>query len=178
MKFCLSLALRSGADVIVELHPDGEYMTGSIVPALALVRKGADMVLGNRLDSHPMSFGMHPGKVVVTRLLSRMDNVALGTHIPDLHQGFRVYTRNLLTHIPYEKNSDDYIFSFEIITQAIFYGFTVSSVPVSVRYRGRKRGATNWRSFVYTLSTFRCISEYFAARLGMPTQRFVRGFPI
>lgn len=172
LKYCLSTALRHGADIIIELHPDGEYKTDGIVPAIREVQKGAKMVLGNRLDSDPVSSGMRKDKYIITRLLSAVDNAILGTHIPDLHQGFRVYTKELLAGVPYLVNSDGYIFSFEIIAQAVFFGFRIASVPVSVSYRGSKRGASGWNSLVYTMATMGVLFELFLARMGLPMKHF------
>lgn len=172
LKYCLSTALRHGADIVIELHPDGEYKPDGIQPALGEVRRGAQLVLGNRLDSDPVAAGMRPEKFIITRWLSAVDNAVLGTHIPDLHQGFRVYTRDLLTRVPYGKNSDGYIFSFEIIAQAVFFGMRVSSVPVSVAYTGAKRGASIWNSFVYTMKTLHVLFELFLARMGFPMKHF------
>lgn len=173
LKYCLSLALARGADTIVELHPDGEYKTDGIRAALGKIQSRTGLVLGNRFSGDPVASGMHRTKYIVTRMLSSIDNVILGTHIPDMHQGFRVYTKKLLSHIPFKTNSDDFSFSFEIIAQAVFFAYPIASVPVSVSYTGTKRGATTRASFLYTLATFRILCEYLLARLGVPTKHFV-----
>lgn len=152
LKFCISTALSRGADVIMELHPDGEYEADGIIPALAKVKKGAHLVLGNRfLGSNN---GMYAWKNVGTRVLSAIDRVLLGTRIGDLHQGFRVYTRHLVEQIPYKAYSNNYLFSFEIIVDAIRGGFAVEEVPVSTSYTGKKRGALPKAAILYALQTF------------------------
>lgn len=154
VKYCIGLALQKGADVIIELHPDGEYGLDGVVPAIEEVKQGALLILGNRFAGNPVSHGMRRSKYIVSRALTAIDNMLLGTHIPDMHQGFRVYTRKLLTRIPYETGSDDYRFSFEIIVWAISRHVPIASVPVTVHYTGVKRGASIRASIIYTLATF------------------------
>ena len=66
--------------------------------------------------------------------MSFMDELVLGIEMSEFHSGFRMYTRKLLESVPFRQNSDDYLFSFEIIVQAVYWGFKVAEVPVSCRY--------------------------------------------
>ncbi len=174
LKYCLTLALDHGADVIIELHPDGEYGVDGIPPALAEVQKGAQFILGNRFSSRSVKLpqGMIPAKYLVTRLLSALYDAALGVRIPDMHQGFRVYTRTLLSAVNWRATRDDFLFSFEIICQAIYHTMKIASVPVTARYQGKKRGASWTHSLRYTLGTVPVILRYFCACLGVPDQMF------
>lgn len=174
LKYGLTLALSQGAHVVVEIHPDGEYGTDGIVPALAEIRKGAVLVLGNRFSSRNGSLpsGMITTKFWVTRFLSRVYNSVLGTDIPDMHQGFRVYTKTLLTAANWRATHDNFLFSFEIICQAMYRRLPIASVPVTARYQGKKRGASWRHSIVYTLGTFPVLVRVIMARLGLQNQLF------
>jgi glycosyltransferase involved in cell wall biosynthesis len=156
VKMCLGVALLHKADVIVELHPDGEYDLDGIFPALIAVKKGSEMVLGNRFYRSLLASktGMYWWKAIATRLLTGIDNVFLGSHIPDFHQGFRVYTKKLLESIPYKQTSNSYVFSFECIVLALQQKKQIAVVPVTTHYQGNKRGATAQSSWKYTLNTF------------------------
>lgn len=159
LKMCLGIALDHGADVIIELHPDGEYGTDGIVPAIQKVQNGAHLVLGNRFTARPK--GMYWQKILVTRLLTAMDNWMLHTSIPDMHQGFRVYTRTLLERVQYRGLSNGYLFSFQIIVAAIKNKLMVDSVPVTAHYRGKKRGASWSASARYAADTcWAILGEY------------------
>jgi glycosyltransferase involved in cell wall biosynthesis len=171
LKYCLSTALARGADIVVEIHPDGEYDTDGILPALQAVKKGAVFVLGNRFSSHYPK-GMYWWKYVLSRGLTTVCNVVLGTNIPDMHQGFRVYTRKLLETVNYMADSDNYVFSFEIIAQATCRGLAIASVPVTASYKGKKRGASVLPSVVYVFSTCKVLIEYVLARMGVGVVRF------
>jgi glycosyltransferase involved in cell wall biosynthesis len=158
LKMCLGVALEHGADVIMELHPDGEYGIDGIVPAIEKVREGAHLVLGNRFDGYPK--GMYWQKYIASRLLSWLDNLILGTQIPDMHQGFRVYTRKALETVDYRSFADDYLFSFQIVAAAVRHEMRIDSVPVTAQYVGKKRGAS-WRASVrYTIGTFSVLGGF------------------
>jgi len=174
LKRALRLALARGADIIVDIHPDGEYKPLCIPKALAKVREGADLVLGNRFSSpfSPLQNGMRIWKLIPIAFLNRMDRFIFGPAACDFHQGFRVYTRNLLTRIDFLKNSNDYLFSFEIIAQAAWRRMRIEQVPVETCYRGRKRGASLVRSIKYALGTFWVRGLYLLARAGFHSKLF------
>jgi glycosyltransferase involved in cell wall biosynthesis len=153
IKTCLSLALENGADIIIELHPDNEYKADAILPAISAIKSGAKLVLGNRFTEkkHALKSGLYFWKYPFIRTLNSVCNFVLGTQINDLHQGFRVYTRELLEGIDFQKLSNDYLFSFEIISLAVKRKLVIVSVPVSTSYTGRKRGANIKSSIKYVL---------------------------
>jgi len=153
MKFGLKIALESGAHIIVEIHPDGEYLPDGILPALEKIKQGAKLVLGNRF-SHTNPKGMYGWKVFANKLLTWIDNSILQTHFPDLHQGFRVYTKDFLKHARFAHNSNDFTFTFEVILQAIYHKFPIAVVPVTAIYKGRKRGVTTKNGAIYTIKSF------------------------
>lgn len=169
-KRCLEIALDHGADVIVELHPDGEYGTDGVLPAMQKINSGAHLVLGNRFAVRPK--GMYWQKIIVTWLLTLLDNAVFNTHIPDMHQGFRVYTKKLLETVDYSSFSNQYLFSFEMIAAAIQNNCVVNWVPVTATYRGKKRGASWGASVRYTLATFRVRIAYLFGYYTQKKQEF------
>lgn len=177
LKFCLSKALLEGADVIVELHPDREYEKDGILPALEKVKQGTLLVLGNRFGKKK-TVGMFWWKYLPIQLLTWMDNVVLGTDIADMHQGFRVYTKELLEKIDVKRAHNDYIFSFEIIAQTAFERLSIANVPVTTRYYGKKRGASFRASIIYSLKTFLVLGRFILAKLGKNDSLFTRPIKI
>lgn len=176
LKRAISLALERGADIIVDLHPDNEYLPSAILPAIQKVKEGAAMVLGRRFNrmSDLTKHGMYAWKLPPLMLMSAIHRLVLGTRIKDLHQGFRVYTRKLLERVPFERGSNNYIFSFEIIAQTIFKKLPIAEVPVETRYEGKKRGASLKSSIRYSLGTFKILWLFLLARLGLPVKLFQR----
>ncbi len=171
LKKCFAIALAHKADIIVEIHPDGEYKPDGITPALKKIKKGARLVLGDRFSASRK--GMRYWKIPTTKTLSAIDNLILGTKIKDFHQGFRVYTKELLKKVQWQSNSNGYIFSFEIIAQAVYQNSSIASVPVSTRYTGKRRGLNFIQSIVYALKTFWVLSLFILSRLGYKNTQVV-----
>lgn len=172
LKFCLGKALEKGADIIIELHPDGEYAPDGIKPAIQKIEKGAKLILGERKNL--LSSGFPLWKYPFVKLLNFIDNLILGSSIVDLHQGFRVYSRELLEKVNFRAGSNNYIFSFEIIVQTIFQKLKIETVPVTVKYQGKKRGANLRPSIYYTLGTFLVSFFFLLAKLGLKSTLFAK----
>lgn len=174
MKRALSIGLLQGGDVFVDIHPDGEYLPSSIPAALSCVKSGAQFVLGNRFGSilGPLKSGMLFWKILPIWFLNFVARTVLGVDIKDMHQGFRVYTREMLEKINFENNSDDYLFSFELIAQAAIKKIPIAQVLVETHYRGSKRGASLKKSILYTLGTFKTLLVFLCAKWGVPSQLF------
>ena len=174
LKRALVLALKHGADIVVDIHPDFEYKPSAVPKALDKAKRGADLVLGNRFFSWsaPLSGGMRIWKIVPILVLNKIDKLILGLKVDDFHQGFRVYSRKLLSQVDFRNNSNDYLFSYEIIAQAAYKGLKIDQVPVETSYRGKKRGASLANSIKYSLGTVKVRVLYLLARLGMRTKLF------
>ena len=136
-KTCYLEALQRGADVIVMLHPDGQYEP-ELIPHLIepIVRGEADMVLGSRMAEKGAAIagGMPRYKYLANRLLTAIENAVLGTHVSELHTGYRAYSRQFLMTVPFLRNSLDYSFDSEILMQASQFGFRIAEVPAHSRY--------------------------------------------
>lgn len=174
MKRALSLALSSGADVIIDIHPDGEYKPTAIPQALKKINDGAEFILGNRFTTYgnPLKSGMYIWKWIPIRLLNLIDRIILNIYLDDFHQGFRIYTRKMLEKINYRFNSNSYLFSFELIAQAAYHKTKIAQVPVETSYTGKKRGASLRSSIQYSLGTFKVLFLYILAKIGIKTKLF------
>lgn len=175
LKRALAIALSHGADIIVDIHPDGEYKPSAIPLALKKMQKdGFEFVMGNRFTNiaNPLKSGMRFWKVLPLLTLSYIDRLILGLKITDFHQGFRVYTRNLLKKVSFEENSNNYLFSFELIAQSVLNGIKIGDVPVETNYVGEKRGASLKNSIKYSLNTFKILAFYLLAKIGFKNKIF------
>ncbi len=136
-KTCYLEALRSGADVVVMLHPDGQYDPAMLPDLVAPILAGtADMVLGSRML---IPGGARAGKMplyryVANRVLTTIENRMLGTAFSELHTGYRAYSRRFLESVPFLRNSDNFVFDTQIIAQAVAMNQRVSEVPIETRY--------------------------------------------
>lgn len=168
MKKALEIALNQGTDIIIDIHPDGEYKPSAIPAALKQIQQGSQFVLGNRFTSltQPIKNGMYIWKLIPLRILNSIDSLIFGIRLNDFHQGFRVYTRSMLDKVNFQDNSNNYLFSFELIAQAIYKRVKITQVPVETNYTGKKRGASLKNSIIYSLGTFKILLLFTLAKLG------------
>jgi glycosyltransferase involved in cell wall biosynthesis len=155
-KTCYLEALQRGADVVVMLHPDGQYEP-SLIPRMVepILSGQGDMVLGSRLIRAGAwrASGMPRYKFLANRGLTGIENLVLGTSFSELHTGYRAYSRRLLLTVPFLRNSIDFVFDSEMIMQAVYFGFRIIEVPASTRYFPEASSASAGQSIVYGLKT-------------------------
>jgi glycosyltransferase involved in cell wall biosynthesis len=136
-KTCYLYALQRGADVVVMLHPDGQYEPSLIPELIRPILDGrADLVLGSRLAKPGMARagGMPLYKYVANRCLTTIENWVLGTNLSEMHSGYRAYSRRLLLTVPFLRNALDFSFDSEMLMQAVHFGFRIAEVPAPSRY--------------------------------------------
>jgi glycosyltransferase involved in cell wall biosynthesis len=136
-KTCYMEALRDGADIVIMLHPDGQYDPAIIPAMIAPIQEGrADMVLGSRMlvPGGAVRGGMPLWKRMANRFLTTLENLAMGRRFSECHTGYRAYSRNFLETVPFLRNSNGFVFDTEVIFQAVAFNLAVAEVPVSTRY--------------------------------------------
>ncbi len=169
-KTCYREALDRGADVVVMIHPDYQYDSRVIPHAVGFIELGiCDVVLGSRIRSRDeaMHGGMPVYKYLANRFLTVVENFALGQNLGDFHSGFRVYRREVLERIPFERNSDDFVFDTQFLVQAVRLGFRLGDIPVPVRYFAEASSINFRRSMVYGLRTLGEVGRFWLHRLGL-----------
>jgi glycosyltransferase involved in cell wall biosynthesis len=169
-KTCYREALQRSADIIVMIHPDYQYDSRVIPHAVGFVEADiCDVVLGNRIRSRreALSGGMPLYKYISIRFLTSVENIALGQNLGDFHSGFCVYRKAVLERIPFEKNSDDFVFDSQFLVQAVRFGFRLGDIPVPVRYFDEASSINFRRSLKYGFSTLGVVGQYWLDRLGI-----------
>lgn len=106
-------------------------------------------------------------KYVANRFLTVIENFALGQNLGDFHSGFRVYRREVLERIPFECNSNDFVFDTQFLVQAVRFGFRLGDIPVPVRYFPQASSINFRRSVRYGLGTLGVVGRYWLNRLGL-----------
>ncbi|MEQ9112860.1 MAG: glycosyltransferase family 2 protein [Miltoncostaeaceae bacterium] len=175
-KTCYLEALQRGADVVVMLHPDGQYEP-ALVPALVapIVEGRADMVLGSRLaEGRARQGGMPLYKYLANRALTRFENRVLGTELSEMHSGYRAYSRELLLTVPFLRNNLGFSFDSEMIMQSVHFGFRIAEVPVPTKYFAEASSISLKASTVYGLRTLAVAGRLILHRTGvLPCKRFI-----
>ncbi len=173
-KTCYLQALQDEADVVVMLHPDGQYEP-TLIPELVkpILAGEADLVLGSRLmeKGGALQGGMPMYKYIANRALTTIENRALGTSLSELHTGYRAYSRELLMGIPFLRNSLDFSFDSELLMQVVHFGFRIAEVPVRTIYSQEASSIGLRVSTVYGLKTLRALMRLELHRRGLVRSR-------
>ena len=167
-KTCYALALSRGAEYVVMVHPDYQYDSRLILCALEILKWGiCDVVIGNRVRTRRecLAGGMPLYKYIANRFLTIFENMALGQNLGDFHSGFRAYRRKLLEKIPFERNSNDFVFDAQFLMQAVQFGFVLGDIPMPVRYFKEASSINALRSVVYGIQIIRYLGILFLHRL-------------
>jgi glycosyltransferase involved in cell wall biosynthesis len=172
-KTCYLEALRLGADVVVMLHPDYQYEPRLVTPMASMISSGVyDMVLGSRiLGGTAMSGGMPLWKYASNRILTAIENMALGSKLSEFHTGFRAYSREALLAMPLLANSDDFVFDNQLIAQAVALGLRIGEISCPTSYHGDASSINFSRSVRYGLGVLATSAAFVAWRLHLARPR-------
>jgi len=162
-KTCYEAALAAGADIVVMIHPDYQY-DARLVPYLTgLLKDGiCDVVLGNRIRTRweALNGGMPTYKYISNRFLTMVENFFMGQNLGEWHSGMRAYTRRVLETIPWQRNSDDFVFDCEFLVQAAAFGFRLGDIPTPARYFEEASSINFGRSVRYGLESLKSVFRY------------------
>ena len=175
-KTCYLEALQRDADVVVMLHPDGQYEPG-IIPKLVqpIVAGEADLMLGSRFltPGGARSGGMPWWKIVANRGLTTAENLALGTRLSEMHTGYRAFSRKLLLEVPFLRNALDFSFDSELLMQAVHFGFRIHEVPCRTIYFNDASSITFKPAAIYGVKTLGAAARFRFHRAGLlPSRKF------
>jgi glycosyltransferase involved in cell wall biosynthesis len=173
-KTCYLEALQREADAVVMLHPDGQYEPSLIPRLVAPVLRGeADLVLGSRLaePGAARAGGMPLHKYLANRGLTAIENRVLGTHLSELHTGYRAYSRRVLLEVPFLRNALDFSFDSELLMQASHFGFRIAEVPARTRYFDEASSIALGPASVYAVKTLWAAARLILHRSGILRSR-------
>jgi glycosyltransferase involved in cell wall biosynthesis len=155
-KTCYLEALQLDADVVVMLHPDGQYEP-ELIPAMCapILAGKADLVLGSRFAEPGMALsnGMPRWKYLVNLGLTAVENRIMGTDLSEAHTGYRAYSRHFLLTVPFLRNANDFSFDSEVLMQAVAFGMRIEEVPARGRYFDDASSVGLRAGFVYGVKT-------------------------
>jgi glycosyltransferase involved in cell wall biosynthesis len=172
-KTCYAEALAHGADIVVMVHPDYQYDPRLVTAMAGMIASGVyDTVVGSRiLGGGALRGGMPVWKYVANRLLTLFENLLLGAKLSEYHSGYRAYSRALLDAVPWQRNSDDFVFDNEILAQAIIGGFRIGEISVPTRYFAEASSIDFPRSVRYGFGVVGTTFLALLARLGLYRHR-------
>jgi glycosyltransferase involved in cell wall biosynthesis len=168
-KSCYLKALDLGADIIIMLHPDYQYTPALIGPMASLIANNVyPVVLGSRiLGKGAIKGGMPMYKYFFNRLLTVTQNVLMNQKLSEYHTGYRAYHKDVLLSIPFQDNSDDFVFDNELLAQIFFKGYEIAEITCPTKYFDEASSINFKRSSIYGLGVLRVSLQYFLQKLGV-----------
>jgi glycosyltransferase involved in cell wall biosynthesis len=174
-KTCYEEALKTDADIVVMIHPDYQYDARMIPALIRPIELGiTDAMLGNRIRSRAEALGggMPLYKYLANRALTVLENFCLGQNLGEFHSGMRAYSRRVLGTLPWQENSDGFVFDQEFLIQLTFFKFKIGDVPVPAKYCKESSSIGLASSLVYGTLTLWTLFKYFAAHLSLASRIF------
>ncbi len=162
-------ALELGGDIIIMLHPDYQYSPKLIPSFVNIIGEGLyPVALGSRiLGGGARRGGMPLYKYISNRFLTLVQNLLVNYKLSEYHTGYRAFSREVLTKINFEENSDDFIFDNEMLSQIIYAGFDIAEVTCPTKYFKEASSINFKRSMKYGLGVLRVSLCHFLQRKGL-----------
>jgi glycosyltransferase involved in cell wall biosynthesis len=180
-KTCYTAALDRGADIVVMVHPDGQYDARMIDAITLPIRLGiCDIVLGNRIRSRRETLAgwMPRRKYLANRLLTGMENVVLGQNLGEFHTGMRAYSADVLRTLPYQRFSEGFSFDSELLVAAAYFRMRIGDVPVPTVYTADCSQIGMADSASYAAKTVLTVGKYVLQRSRLANFPMFRPSPV
>ena len=174
-KTCYIEALKSGADIVIMLHPDYQY-SPKLIRAMAsmIAEADYDVVLGSRiLGIGALAGGMPLYKYVANRFLTFFQNLLCGHKLSEYHTGYRAWSSKVLQNLPLLANSDDFIFDNQMLAQCIWFNYKIGEISCPTKYFLEASSINFQRSSIYGLGVLKVSIQYRLAKLGLCQPSFL-----
>ncbi len=168
-KSCYKKAMSLGADIVVMLHPDYQYTPKLIHSMASIIANGVyPVVLGSRiLGKGALRGGMPRYKYIANRFLTLFQNIMIGEKLSEYHTGYRAYSSEVLESIDFSKNSDDFIFDNQMLSQIFMAGFKIAEITCPTKYFGDASSINFQRSLKYGIGVIKTSLMHFLHKSGI-----------
>lgn len=176
-KSCYKKAIELGADIVIMLHPDYQYTPSLLAPMASIIANGVyPVVLGSRiLGMGALKGGMPMYKYVFNRMLTMFQNTLMRQKLSEYHTGYRAFHRDVLLSIPYQLNSDDFVFDNEMMAQIFYKGFEVAEITCPTKYFDEASSINFRRSAKYGMGVLGTTLRYFLSNTGLKKAKIFDG---
>jgi glycosyltransferase involved in cell wall biosynthesis len=168
-KSCYNKALELDADIVVMLHPDYQY-TPMLIESMAhlIANDLYPVVIGSRiLGKGARKGGMPLYKYIANRFLTLSQNILMKQKLSEYHTGFRMFSKEVLTDINYNINSDDFIFDNQMLAQIFYAGHEIAEITCPTKYFEEASSINLSRSTTYGLGVLGVSWKYFFNKIGL-----------
>lgn len=165
-KTCYKKAKELGADIVIMIHPDYQY-TPNLIEAMSsiIANEVYPVVLGSRiLGKGALKGGMPIYKYIANRGLTLIQNLLMDQKLSEYHSGLRAFSVDVLNDLEYEKNSDDFIFDNEMLSQILYKDYEIAEVTCPTKYFPEASSINLKRSTIYGCGVLRVSFQYFLSK--------------
>ncbi len=114
-------------------------------------------------------------KYVSNRALTFAENLLTGAKLSEYHTGYRAFSRELLKKVPFEQNSNDFIFDNQMIAQILWLGYPVAEVSCPTKYFAEASSINFSRSLWYGLGCLATGLTYRLAKMRLIRPKLFQG---
>ncbi len=161
-KTCYREALRRNADIVVMVHPDYQYSPKLVVSLAGMIAYGEyDVVLASRiLGKGTLEGGMPLYKYVANRFLTAFQNILMRQKLSEYHTGYRAFSREVLSTLPLEENTDDFVFDNEMLAQVSYFNYRIGEISCPTKYFAEASSINFRRSVKYGFGVLATSMQY------------------
>lgn len=175
-KSCYNKALEIDSDIVVMLHPDYQYTPKLIHSMCYLIANEVyPVVLGSRiLGKGALKGGMPLYKYIANRFLTLFQNLLMNQKLSEYHTGYRAFSKEVLQHINYNINSDDFIFDNQMLAQIFIQGYEIAEITCPTKYFKEASSINIRRSIKYGIGVMGVSIKYFFQKTGIIKSKLFR----
>lgn len=168
-KIAYQRCIDKGYKCVAMLHGDAQYAPELLETLIDPVLKNeADMVFGSRMRGNPLAGGMPIIRFLGNRALTTMQNFFLGTKLSEFHSGYRVFSVEALSKVPFARFSSDYHFDTEIIILFVDRKLRIREMPIPTHYGDEENYVNIWD---YGMKVLITTVTYFLHKIGIRKSR-------
>ena len=158
------------------LHPDYQYTPKLIYAMSSIIALNIyPVVLGSRiLGKGALKGGMPYYKYISNRLLTFVQNILVGQKLSEYHTGYRAYSAEVLRSIQFMKNSDDFIFDNEMLSQIIMRGYEIAEITCPTLYSGESSSISFRNGVIYGLGVLGVSIRYRMHKWGLKKEKIYK----
>ena len=149
------------ADIYIMVDADNTYDATDVIKMISLISSGADMVIGDRLNStyfkENKRFGHNFGNVLVRKTI----NIIFRTKIQDVMTGYRAFSRRFVKTFPALSNG--FQIETEMTIHALDKSMNIETIPIKYKDRSKDNPSklhTIRDGIKVLLTIFNMIREY------------------
>ncbi len=175
-KTCYNKALELNCDIVIMVHPDYQYTPKLIHSMCYIIANDVyPCVLGSRiLGKGALKGGMPFYKYLFNRFLTFSQNLLMWQKLSEYHTGYRAFSKEVLTSIDFNANSDDFVFDNQMLAQIFFAGFEIAEVTCPTKYFDEASSINFSRSMKYGLGVLGTSMKYFFQKIGIAKYKIFR----